>query len=150
MVRQLLIGLMLLLLAGASGADTAPGGTAMGNACFEVKLCDTTAGVGQVDGGDGDCENGAGTNWVYDNKEYSLVTLFSDQSGATVYSCHLMGSSVGHDALTGNPTQYSTDPLTATQRSITISGMSAKLWSRCTGITGTPVIIIGRFCRPGR
>lgn len=148
MVRQLLIAMLLLLLAGAAGADTAPGGTALGSECSDIKLCDTTAGVGQVDGGDGDCENAAGTNWVYDMKEYRNVTLFSDQSGATVFTCNLLGSSIGHDALTGTPTTFNSTALTATQRSVTVEGFSAQVWARCTAITGTPVIITGRFCKP--
>lgn len=148
MVRQLLIGMLLLLLAGVAGADTAPGGTSLGSECSIITLCDTTAGIGQVDGGDGDCENAAGDNWVYDMKEYRNVTLFSDASGATVYTCNLLGSSIGHDALSGTPTTFNSTPLSAGQRSVTVEGFSAQVWAQCTGITGTPVIITGRFCKP--
>lgn len=84
---------------------------------------------------------GNGDQIVADLRGYTSVTLYSNQTTATTYTCDAYSSDNGYDADSGVGTDRSTTSLSESQEMIVLSGALSYLWIECAAIGDNSVTV---------
>jgi hypothetical protein len=135
------LALALLLLAAPALADNPPLSGAAYGPNSEVKLGTLCSSQTATATGCTGAVSGVTDQIVADLRGYDSVSVYSNQSTATTYTCDVYSSDNGYDADSGVGQDRSTTALSQTQELIVLDGALAFVWIECSAIADNSVII---------
>ena len=137
----------MALLVSAAYADTEPPASSsapvksrmlndskIGTLCWTQTATSTGCTYLAANGGNGD-------EIVADFRGFDSVTLYSNQSTATTYTCDLYTSDNGYDSDSGVGQDRTSTALTETQEAVVLSGALGFAWIECSGIADNQVTV---------
>ena len=140
---RLLLAVIALALASAAWADAPPLTekvlTPAANAVKTGTLCSGQTATSICVGAHP--LTGVSDQLVADLRGFLSVSVYSNQSTATTYTCDIYSSDNGSDADGGIGQDRSSTSLTETQEAIVLDGAIAYIWAKCSAIADNQVTI---------